>query len=52
MNWLRRKWVQSAAYWGGVAALMLSDGSLGWDDVAIFLVALPVYVKLILRSKP
>lgn len=49
---IKRKWFQSAAYWSVVVALMFADGSLGWDDVFIFFVALAAYVRLIFRSTP
>ena len=50
MNWLHKKWVQTAAYWSLVVTLMLADGSLGWDDVVIFFVAVWGYFKLVVAS--
>jgi hypothetical protein len=50
VNWLHKKWVQTAAYWSLVVTLMLADGSLGWDDVVIFFVAVWGYFKLVVAS--
>lgn len=47
MNWGRKKWVKSITYWAGILTLILADGSLGWDDILIGILAIPLYFKLI-----
>lgn len=51
MNWLHKKWVKSVAYWAGVFALMVADGSVGWDDLVIGILAIPVYFGLIWKGE-
>lgn len=42
-------WAKTLTYWTGVATVMLADGDLGWDDVLIGLVAIPLYFRFIFK---
>ena len=45
-----RLWAKTLTYWTAVLAIMFSDGSLGWDDILIGIVALPLYFRFIFKK--
>ena len=44
---MKRRWALVVAYVSGIVTLMLADGSLGWDDLIIGIIAIPVGLKLL-----
>ncbi len=40
----RTRWTWRCGYWSAVCAAIVADGSIGWDDVAIVVLALVAWV--------